>query len=229
VALPKKFCDLTGIPRYFIRQAAFEMRMVAVRVYNRTPFAWSRRRRIQRRQELKLMFGCGDVRREGWVGIDCFSGPAVDLRLDLRRRLPFADSSVEYCYSEHFLEHLYPQEAAFHLNEVRRILRPGGIYRVVVPAGIRFAEKYLAGDAAFFALAHPWEARPIDALYKIVNWAGEHRGIYDFEQFQYLASQAGFARARESAANQSEILDLRIDRSEAQRIAESLYVELIKG
>jgi predicted SAM-dependent methyltransferase len=228
-ALPKWFCDVTGIPRYFLRQVAFELRMAGLRVYNQTPGPRWRSRSIKRRVSLKLMFGCGDVRREGWIGIDCFSGPAVDLRLDLRRPLPFLNSSVDYCYSEHFLEHLYPEEARLHLKEVCRILKPGGIYRVVVPAGIRFAEKYLAGDAAFFALAHPWETRPIDAVFKIVNWSGEHRGIYDFDQLNFMAMEAGFKDARESSANQSAISELRIDRSEPQRVAESLDTELIKG
>ncbi len=174
------------------------------------------------------MFGCGDIRRPGWVGIDCFGGPAVDLLLDLRRRLPFEDSSVDYCYSEHFLEHLYPTEAESHLREVHRVLRPGGIYRIVVPAALRFAQKYLEGDAKFFALAHPWEARPLDALYKIVNWEGEHRSIYDLGQLSFLATKAGFAPAKECQANRSSIPELRIDQAEPLRVAESLYAELTK-
>lgn len=109
-----------------------------------------------------------------------------------------------------------------------RILKPSGVYRVVVPAAIDFAKKYLEGDIAFFRLAHPWDERPFDALYKIVNWNGQHRSIFDFPQLEYLARTAGFSEVRECRANQSTIPALRIDRSEPQRIAESLYVELVK-
>jgi predicted SAM-dependent methyltransferase len=112
---------------------------------------------------------------------------------------------------------------------VHRILKPRGVYRIVVPAGIHFAKKYLEGDSQFFALAHPWENRPIDALFKIVNWNGEHRSIFDFPHLEYLAKNAGFAEARVSQANESAIPLLRIDRSEPQRVAESLYAELIKA
>lgn len=37
------------------------------------------------------------------------------------------------CYSSHVVEHLSPQEAATFFTEQNRVLRPGGIIRVVVP------------------------------------------------------------------------------------------------
>jgi predicted SAM-dependent methyltransferase len=225
----KRFCDVTGIPRYFLREALFELRMAGIRLYGLTPFHRLRLRRLQKQSNLQLIFGCGETRYPGWVGVDCVWNKSVDLLLDLRRRLPFRESSVRYCYSEHFLEHLYPEEARLHFAEVHRILKPGGVYRIVVPAAIHFMNKYLEGDREFFALAHPWEERPLDALYKIVNWGGEHRAIYDFAQIEYLARETGFAAARECRANQSSIPSLRIDRGEPQRVAESLYAEVVKA
>ena len=90
-------------------------------------------------------------------------------------------------------------------------------------------EDDLEGDLAFFSLAHPWEERPFDAVSKIMNENGSHRSIFDFPQLEYLAKNAGFSEARECRANQSRIRLLRIDRSEPQRIAESLYAELVKA
>jgi predicted SAM-dependent methyltransferase len=228
--LAKKLCDITGVPRYLVRQNLFELKMMCVRLYGLARFQHFRIRQLQRGGgNLQLIFGCGETRYPGWVGVDCVCGKAVDLLLDLRRRLPFSDCSVNYCYSEHFLEHLYPEEAKLHLAEAHRILVPGGVYRVVVPAGVYFVKKYLEGDLAFFRLAHPWEERPLDAVYKVLNWSGQHRSIFDFPQLEYLARNAGFSEARECRANQSTISLLRIDRSEPQRIAESLYAELVKA
>jgi predicted SAM-dependent methyltransferase len=227
--LAKKFCDSTGLPRYFVRQNLFELKMMCVRMYGLTPLQHRKIRRLERRGDLQLIFGCGETAYPGWIGIDCTRAKNVDLLLDLRRSLPFENSSVGYCYSEHFLEHLYPEEVKFHLAEVYRILKSGGVYRIVVPAGIQFARKYLAGDLAFFRLAHPWEDRPMDALYKIVNWSGQHRSIFDFAELGYLAKNAGFSQARECQANHSPIPALRIDRNEPQRVAESLYAELVKN
>jgi predicted SAM-dependent methyltransferase len=48
-------------------------------------------------------------------------------------RLPAKDSSVTFVFSEHFLEHLFFDEALALLVECHRILTPGGIVRVVVP------------------------------------------------------------------------------------------------
>jgi predicted SAM-dependent methyltransferase len=224
----KGICDFTGIPRYWIRQSCFELRMTAIRLYGLFPFRRSRIRKLERQGSLRLIFGCGHTRYNGWVGLDCFNGPSVDILLDLRRPLPFRESSVCDCYSEHFLEHLYPEEAQLHLCEVRRILKPGGTYRIVVPAAMRFARKYLEGDNEFFALAHPWESRPLDVVYKIVNWNGQHRSLYDFGQIERLAKEAGFGQARRCAVNRSATPMLRIDRSDPHRIAESLYVEIVK-
>jgi len=222
--LGRKFCDVTGIPRYFVHQAVFELKMSMVRVG-----AVLRRRRIRGLEisgDLRLVFGCGDTRYAGWVGIDCFRGQAVALQLDLRRRLPFRDHTVELCYSEHFLEHLYPEEAERHFAEVFRVLKPGGTYRVAVPAALRFAQKYLEGDREFFALAHPWEPRPFDAVRKVFSWNGEHRTIYDYCQLEHLARQAGFKQVRECQANSSPDPRLCIDRPEPQRVAETLYAEM---
>lgn len=224
-----RMCEATGVPRYFVHQSVFETKMMFVRLNACMPWQGDRVRRWERAGKLQVVFGCGNTRYPGWIGVDCFRGESVDLLLDLRRHLPFHDNSVEKCYSEHFLEHLYPEEVELHLAEVKRILVPGGTYRLAVPAAIRFAAKYLEGDANFFALAHPWEPRPFDAVRKIFSWNGEHRTIYDFSQVEYLAKHAGFAAVRECQANQSPDLDLRIDRTEPQRMAETLYTEMTKA
>jgi predicted SAM-dependent methyltransferase len=225
----RKFCEVTGIPRYFIHQNVFETKMMFVRLNSLMPWQWARVRRWEKSGNLNVVFGCGDTRYPGWVGVDCFRGKSVDLLLDLRRRLPFHDQSVQKCYSEHFMEHLYPEEVELHLAEVNRILVSAGTYRLAVPAAVRFAQKYLEDDTNFFALAHPWEPRPFDAMRKIFSWNGEHRTIYDFSQIEYLAKRAGFSTVRECHANQSPDPALRIDRDEPQRVAETLYTEMTKA
>lgn len=225
-SLARKLSRITGVPLYFLHQCQFELRMACIRFG--APWRHRRVRRLEKSGHLRLVFGCGETRYPGWLGIDCFRSAAVDLRLDLRRRLPFRDNIVDICYSEHFLEHLFPEEVERHFAEVFRVLKPGGTYRVAVPAALRFAQKYLEGDREFFALAHPWESRPFDAVRKIFSWNGEHRTIYDYSQIEHLARQAGFGQVRECRVNSSPDPRLRIDRSEAQRVAETLYAEMVK-
>jgi predicted SAM-dependent methyltransferase len=80
-----------------------------------------------------LNIGCGGVTHPAWINLDLASrNPNVRIH-DLRRGLPFADGAVDACYSSHVLEHLAPAEADFFLAQQRRVLKPGGVLRVVVP------------------------------------------------------------------------------------------------
>ena len=203
--------------------------MAWIRFCGLMPVRRARIRRLLNRPEVNLMFGCGDTAYPGWVGVDCFYSSNVTLTLDLRRLLPLPTSSVDCCYSEHFLEHLQPDECQRHINEVFRVLKPGARYRVVVPNALEFAQRYLDGDVEFFQLACPWVARPLEGVYNAVNWGGAHRNIMDYEELARMAAAAGFELCLRSYSNASELPIFRIDRGEPHRVAESLYVEMIKS
>lgn len=66
------------------------------------------------------------------------------LRHDLRKGIPFPNGSVEGVYHSHLLEHLDRDAVPGFLAEVRRVLRPGGVHRIVVPDLERDAREYLA-------------------------------------------------------------------------------------
>ena len=52
---------------------------------------------------------------------------------DLRKKLPFPNCSIDYVYTSHALEHLAAADARKLICEVFRILKPGGMARLVVP------------------------------------------------------------------------------------------------
>jgi predicted SAM-dependent methyltransferase len=224
----KWICSVTGIPIYFFRNLFSEAKMMFVRLYGFSPMFRRRLAKAVKSGEISAVFGCGETHYPGWLHIDCFFGENVDLVMDLRRRLPFKDQSIKCCYSEHFLEHLYPVEAKSHLSDVLRVLEQGGVYRIVVPDTGKFMRKYAEDDATFFANAHPWERFPIDAIYSIVNWGGEHRSIYDAESLERIGRAAGFTRFSLSSVNGSSIEAMTIDRNDEHRIEESLYFEMVK-
>src|SRR6266849_2977854 len=62
---------------------------------------------------------------------------------DLKKRLPHSDGSIDYVYTSHFLEHLPLQFARRLIKEVFRVLRPGGVARIVVPDLAVGARQYL--------------------------------------------------------------------------------------
>jgi predicted SAM-dependent methyltransferase len=224
----KGLFNALGIPTYLVRENYRELQAAFVRIHAAMPWQRSKVRQIVEQDVVRLNFGCGLTRYAGWHGVDQFFGPTVDLTIDLRRPLPFPNGSVSYCFSEHFLEHLYPDEALAHLREVRRILKDGGRYRIVVPDVLKFADRYLKGDVDFFRRAFPWEDRPLHAFYAVANFRGEHRSIFDYSELEHLSQLAGFSRALRSTANASEIEDLHIDKGDPQRIEESFYVELVR-
>lgn len=63
---------------------------------------------------------------------------------DLRRGIPFPDDSADVVYHSHVLEHLDRDVVPGFLAEVRRVLKPGGIHRIVVPDLELQARAYLA-------------------------------------------------------------------------------------
>lgn len=63
---------------------------------------------------------------------------------DLSKGIPFGSGSVDVVYHSHVLEHLDRDVAAIFLTEVKRVLKPGGIHRIVVPDLEKICADYLA-------------------------------------------------------------------------------------
>jgi predicted SAM-dependent methyltransferase len=109
-----------------------------------------------------LNVGCGDCRHPAWINLDLVqAGPDV-LKHDIREKLPFPESSFDAVYHSHVLEHLDPEEGEDLIRECHRVLRPGGVLRVVVPDLEAIARHYLdavdrlrAGQSAA-AADHRW-------------------------------------------------------------------------
>lgn len=95
------------------------------------------------RSDKLLNVGCGRCYHDAWTNIDLVAaGPGVR-QYDLRRGLPYPDDTFDGVYHSHVLEHLAPGDARSMLTECRRVLRPGGVLRVVVPDLEGIARVYL--------------------------------------------------------------------------------------
>src|SRR5207244_3445771 len=60
-----------------------------------------------------------------------------------RRGLPIETGTAPFVYSSHVLEHFTPDDAEQILHDMHRVLRPGGVVRVVVPDLAMQAKEYL--------------------------------------------------------------------------------------
>ena len=98
---------------------------------------------------MKLDIGCGKNKKEGYIGIDQFPMEGVDLVLDIRKeKLPYEDNEVDEVHASHFLEHLTAEERVSMLNEIYRVLKPGGTVTIITP--------HWASNRAYGDFTHQW-------------------------------------------------------------------------
>ncbi len=81
----------------------------------------------------RLNLGSGDDKRDGYIGVDIRSGPAVQLIADISKSLPLEDNSVEEILANDILEHLQRYEVEPALREFYRVLKPKGRIRIKSP------------------------------------------------------------------------------------------------
>ena len=67
-------------------------------LWDRYSRAFKIKRDWKKKKNLKLNLGCGDSHFENFINIDIVPKASVDIRLDIRRSLPFKDGSVSYIY-----------------------------------------------------------------------------------------------------------------------------------
>ncbi len=82
---------------------------------------------------MKLNFGCGNRFSREWENIDFHSDDSNVRRVNLLAGFPYQDASMSAVYSSHVLEHFDRTMGSFLLKESFRVLRKGGILRIVVP------------------------------------------------------------------------------------------------
>lgn len=80
-----------------------------------------------------LNVGCGSTFHEDWVNVDLYSMSEHVIEMDIRKGLAFEDNSFDVVYSSHVLEHMSKDKAEELVEEMVRVLKPGGILRLVVP------------------------------------------------------------------------------------------------
>lgn len=90
-----------------------------------------------------LNIGCGSTFHPSWTNIDIRSNDPRVLEVDIRESLPFQDGHFDACYCSHVLEHLEVGAAVHLVQEARRVLKTGGVLRIVVPDLEGIVRQYL--------------------------------------------------------------------------------------
>jgi len=137
---------------------------------------------------------------------------------DVVRGLPVRDASAELAYCSHTLEHLSLDDCRRALRETHRLLRPGGVFRGVLP-DLRFlCAAYLAQDAAepaaaeaFMRSTHLGIAQTPRGLARLREWFSRdrHLWMWDFAGMRQELLAAGFITVRPARYHDSQHLAFR--------------------
>jgi predicted SAM-dependent methyltransferase len=179
---------------------------------------------------LRLHLGCGSHVVDGWVNIDRSPGaqlakipglrrvlrgarvlskeqadavfPRGIVRADVTRRIPVPDRSAEVAYSSHVIEHLSRWQALDMLRECSRVLRPGGLVRIVTPDLAEVIAAYEQTDTTrpradvfmenLMTYRDPEGASALQRLGGKLFGGSAHQWLYDEESLRALLAEAGF-------------------------------------
>jgi SAM-dependent methyltransferase len=90
--------------------------------------------------------------------------------------IPLPDDAIDFAYSDQLMEHLHPDDASDQLQEIRRVLRPGGRYMCITPSRVTGPHDI----SSYF----DYEA------------TGLHLKEYDYGELRSLFAAAGFREFR---------------------------------
>jgi len=198
----------------------------------------------------KFHLGCGTVFIPGYLNIGYWShlgdgcmyanpNGAKDtflLNHDLVKGIPAADGSLDAIYHSHLLEHLSRAEGVEFTAACFRVLRPGGLLRVLVPDLELWARSYVNGNQFFFDEYRRLGLGDDRALYPthgavfmgMLHNHGHKMG-YDFETLKLLLETTGFIRLRRTLMRDSDLPEIaQAEGQDLLRSMESLCVECYK-
>lgn len=178
-----------------------------------------------------VQFGCGLCAPAGWVNFD--ASPTLRLQRvpvvgrvvpvaprfpqnvrygDVVKGLPVEPGSCRAVYSSHVLEHLALEDMRQALRNVHGHLKPGGVFRFVVPDLEKMARQYVASQSPEAAVAFieatrmGLEQRPrgVRGLLRTVWGNSGHRWMWDYKGLAHELEAAGFIEIRRAEYGDSE-------------------------
>lgn len=197
-------------------------------------FALARHRQLLKRlaaspRPLYINLGSGPrgVAGEHWLNIDGYPGMNVHYLMDLTRRWPFPDESVDGIFCEHVFEHFDFEQGKALLQESQRVLHAGGSLRLIVPDGAKILATYCTNPTELLTHRETETRSPMEAVNSYFRQRYEHQFIYDWPLLKYQLELAGFANVTqvscaEGNSSRAIILD------DEKYAWESLYVEAVK-
>lgn len=204
-----------------------------------------------------VQYGCGLSCPDGWLNFDASPRlrferlPVVWQALeasgrrlfpkearygDIVRGLPLPDGCAKAVYCSHVLEHIDRESVVTALKNTYKILRPGGVFRLVVPDLAWRSEKFVNGhrggdpNAAdeFMRLSHLGQENATTGFIKRLRRVignSDHLWMYDYSAMTALLERTGFVSIRRCHLGDAEDLAFALVEDEG-RFVDNGYNEL---
>jgi len=205
--------------------------------------------------ELNVQFGCGFCAPMNWVNFDAsltlrFERLPIIGRLytknstrfpsnvhygDVVKGLSLPDRAASVVYSSHVLEHLALDECRAALTETYRILKPGGIFRFVIPDFDYCIQKYNEASSPdrlyTFMKSTSLGCEKARTSLKVffASWLGksDHKWMWTYDALKVELEKAGFCEVRRATFGDS-AFRVFSDVEQEERWTNCLGIECIK-
>ena len=88
---------------------------------------------VEEGRMIKINVGCGPFRAEGWINTDLVETDTIKPDVIDSDLSSFDDEYADQIYLGHILEHIVWEEVPQFIDEVYRVLKPGGVLCIVGP------------------------------------------------------------------------------------------------
>ena len=199
---------------------------------------------------IKVNLGCGPSGINGWVNFDWGALPLLNktgltpllvslgilgknylinwpkFKLwDIRRKLPMTSSSVDYVYCSHVLEHFERCEGLAITREIKRILKVGGVARIVLP-DVEKMTVYYTGAKKFNEEFWGYNKEELVGIKR--RFIRGHQWMYDLTEAKVMLTEAGFKKISVVSFRKGRTPDIKkLDLAGYSKI--SLYLEAEKS
>lgn len=172
---------------------------------------------------LNLGSGPRGLHAPNWVNVDGFLDTNVQHLMDFGRPFPFSDGSFDGIFSEHVFEHFTREDGIGVFRECHRILKPGGVLRVIVPDAGKVFRAYIEAPDALVERREPSTGIAMEVVNLYAYQRYEHQCLYDWALMRHTLADAGFTDITRRGYGEGAGPTLVIDDPKYEW--ESLYVE----
>lgn len=202
-------------------------------------------------------FGCGTSSPSGWLNYD--SSPVLFMQRipffsfffnrllspryppniqygNILKGLNIPPSSVDFVYSSHVIEHLTFSQSLICFNKVYKMLKPGGVFRAVMPDLTTSINTYINSTSATPSVDFMKEtllgqsSTPVSPRQYLSNIfsSPSHKWLWDYKSVSHYLHCSGFSSVRPAVFNDSSYSDVFSQVESPSRWQSCLGFECIK-